>query len=51
MATWIPVIVALLSAVLSAYLANKSRVAEFQAQRILERERRIAARVVLSEFL
>lgn len=42
MATWIPVVVAILSALLSGYFAQRARAAEFQAQRLIELERRLA---------
>jgi hypothetical protein len=43
LATWVPLIVAVLSALLAGYFTNRSRSAEFQAQRILDLERRLAA--------
>jgi hypothetical protein len=43
MASWIPVVVAVLSALLAGYFARQTKGAEIQAQRILELEKRIAA--------
>jgi hypothetical protein len=41
--TWIPVIVAVVSALLAGYYARKTKSVELQAQRLMELERRVAA--------
>lgn len=43
MSRWIPVVVAVVSALISGYFAQRSRAAELQGQRIVDLEKRLAA--------